>query len=424
MSTQLFTGEEQKTDRWVLPNGLRIVGERLPYLRTVSVGIWHHTGSAMERPEENGLSHFLEHMVFKGTTTRTARQISEEMDAVGGNMNAFTGKDSTCFYAKVIDEDLELAIDMLADLSVRATLDDGELQKERGVILEEIAMDEDSPEDLAADLMSATIFGEQSLGMPILGPAEQVAAYTRQHLADYRARRYDPKQAVLAISGNYDPERIEALCARYFGDWQSEGTPEGMTEQRPLTGKTGIRVKDIEQTHLCLGYPGLAYNAKGQCELNAVCGILGGAMSSRLFQRIREEMGACYTIYSYTNSYETCGTFGIYAGVNPQNAKPVLLEIRREIDRLLRDGITEKELRDTRTQMRAGLLMSLESPGSRMQSMGRSLLLRDRLISTEERVAVMEAMTKDSVMEMAHRILSAEPCVALVGPNADKVPVR
>ena len=424
MSAKMDFTDNTLSDQWVLPNGLRIVGERLPYLRTVSIGIWHHTGSCMETPAENGLSHFLEHMVFKGTTTRTARQISEEMDAVGGSMNAFTGKDTTCYYAKVIDEDIELAIDLLADLSVRATIDDAELQKERGVILEEIAMDEDSPEDLAADVMSAAIFGTQSLGMPILGPAEQVRRYTRDDLCAYRAKHYSPREAVLAISGNYDPDKVYAICEKYFGSWQNDLTPVALAPQQPLRGQTGLRVKDIEQTHLCLGFPGLAVTDARQEDLSALCGILGGAMTSRLFQRIREEMGACYSIYSYTNSYEVCGTFGIYAGVNPQNALPVLHEIRREIDKLLRDGITERELKDARTQMRSGLLMSLESSGSRMQSMGRSMLMRGRLIPIAERIARLDALSVDSVMDIARHVLTADPCLALVGPDVDQLKLR
>ena len=285
-------------------------------------------------------------------------------------------------------------------------------------------MDEDSPEDLAADLMSATIFGDQSLGMPILGPASRVSAYTRDDLAAYKGKHYSPKEAVLSLSGNYDPDEVYALCLKHLGSWQPAPDRAPLAAQAPLAGRVGIRVKDTEQTHLCMGFPGLRYGAKGQYELNAVCGILGGAMTSRLFQRIREEMGACYTIYSYTNSYDPCGTLGIYAGVNPSNAERVLDEIRSQIALILRDGFTEKELRDCRTQMRASLLMGQESPGTRMQLMGRSLLLNGSILTEEERLARIDAMTMDSVMEMARRVLSADPCYAVVGPDADRIRIR
>lgn len=406
---------------WILPNGLRIVGERLPYLRSVSIGVWLHVGSMMEQPQENGLSHFLEHMVFKGTAKRTTRQIAEEMDAVGGQLNAFTGKDCTCFYAKVIDEDLELAMDMLADLTCHATIDEGELAKERGVILEEIAMDEDSPEDLVTDLLSATQYSGQSLGMPILGPADQVEAYTRQDLLDYRARHYAPRDTVVALCGNYDPEQVRALCEQYFGDWQNQLPPITLPGMAPLTGRQAAREKDTEQMHLCLGFPGTAYGSEDIYPQAVLNNLLGGAMSSRLFQRIREELGMAYTIYSYPNSYQGSGTFGIYAGVSPRNGARVLEEIRLELQRLLKDGLTEKEFRDAKTQLRGGYLLGLESPGSRMQAMGRSLLLLEKTASPEETVARIDAVTQDAVMAAARRSLSVEPCLAVVGRGAQRL---
>ena len=406
-------------DQWTLPNGLRIVGERLPYLRSVSIGVWLHVGSMMEQPSENGLSHFLEHMVFKGTTHRTTRQIAEEMDAVGGQLNAFTGKDCTCFYAKVIDEDLELAVDMLADLTCHATLDEGELQKERGVILEEIAMDEDSPEDLVTDLLSATQYGGMSLGMPILGPAAQVEAYTRGDLAAFRAAHYSPRDTVVALCGNYDPAKVKALCEQYFGSWHNELPPLALPPMAPLTGRSAAREKDTEQMHICLGFPGTGYGT-GEIYPQAVLNnLLGGSMSSRLFQRIREELGMAYTIYSYPNSYQGSGTFGIYAGVSPKNGALVLEEIRGELKRLLRDGITEKEFRDAKTQLRGGYLLGLESPGSRMQALGRSLLLLEKAAEPGETIARIDAVTMDAVMEAARRTLSAEPCLAVAGRGAE-----
>lgn len=409
--------DQRMNDNWLLPNGLRIIGERLPYLRTVSVGVWLHTGSMMELPAENGLSHFLEHMVFKGTSHRNTRQIAEEMDAVGGQINAFTGKDCTCFYARVIDEDLKLAIDVLSDLTIHATMDDDELQKERGVILEEIAMDEDSPEDLVTDLLSKTQFGDQSLGMPILGPADQVEAYTRQHLLDYRAKHYCPRDCVVAISGNYDPQQVLELCQQFFGDWHNDLPEFIVPPQTVLQGCTAVREKDVEQLHLCLGFAGTGFGTRQIYPQAVLNNVLGGSMSSRLFQRIREELGMAYTIYSYPNSYQGSGTFGIYAGVSPKNGGLVLSEIRKELKRLVDDGITDKEFKDAKTQVRVGYLMSLESSGSRMQALGRSLLLLNRIVTPTESLAAIEAVTRDDVMDTARRILTAEPCIAVVGKD-------
>lgn len=407
-------------DQWTLPNGLRVIGERLPYLRSVSVGVWLRVGSMMETPQENGLSHFLEHMVFKGTESRTTRQIAEEMDAVGGQINAFTGKDCTCFYAKVIDEDLPLAMDILSDLTCRATLDEGEFGKERGVILEEIAMDEDSPEDLVHECLSRVQFGDQSLGMPILGTTELISHYTREDLAAYRRKHYAPRETVVALAGNYDPEQVLALAERYFGAWQNDVAPANVPPMAPLAGQLIQREKDTEQLHLCLGFPGTAYGGDGLYPQAVMNNLLGGSMSSRLFQRIREELGMAYSIYTYPNSYLTCGTFAIYAGVSPKNGQRVLDEIRKELRRLVNEGVTEKEFHDAKQQLRGGYLLGLESPGSRMQALGRGLLLLGRAVTPEETIGKIERVTIDDVNEAARRTLTAAPCLAIVGRNAQQ----
>ena len=410
-------------DEWLLPNGLRVVGERLPYLRSVSIGAWMHVGSMMEEKAESGLSHFLEHMVFKGTEKRTARQIAEEMDAVGGQLNAFTGRDCTCFYAKVIDENLELAVDILADLVINATMDETELEKERGVILEEIAMDEDSPEDLVHDLLQVAQFGEQSPGQPILGPAEQIEAYTRDDLLNFRRKHYAPKETVVALAGSYDPDKVLQWVTQYFGGWQNEIAPVETPDWQVLTGVNALREKDTEQMHICMGFPGMAYGTDGVYPLAVANNILGGAMSSRLFQRIREDLGLAYSVYSYPNTYKGVGTFGLYAGVSPKNAELVLREIRAELKKFVDEGITEKEFRDSVTQLRSGYLMGLESPGARMQGLGRSTLLRGKPLSHEATLSAIEAVTMDKVMDVAREVLTQEPCIAIVGKGAEQVKV-
>lgn len=406
-------------DHWTLENGLHVVGERLPYLRSVSIGVWMRVGSMMETPAENGLSHFLEHMVFKGTEKRSTRDIAEEMDAVGGQMNAFTGKDCTCFYAKVIDEDLPLAVDILSDMTLHASLDETEFNKERGVILEEISMEEDSPEDVVHELLSRIQFGDQAAGMPILGPAEQIAAYTRDDLANYRARHYHPENCVVALAGNYEPEQVLALMQQYFGEWKKSGQRQTVPPMQPIPGQKAAREKDTEQLHICLGYPGTFLGSDELYPMSVMNNLLGGAMSSRLFQKIREEMGMAYSIYTYPSTYVGCGTFAVYAGVSPKNGHAVLDETLKQLDLLCRDGVTEKEFREAKNQLRGSYLLGLESPGSRMQSMGRGQLHLDRCMTPEETVAKIEAVTIESVNAVARRIFSNAPCISVVGKQAE-----
>ena len=406
-------------DHWTLENGLHVVGERLPYLRSVSIGVWMRVGSMMETPAENGLSHFLEHMVFKGTEKRSTRDIAEEMDAVGGQMNAFTGKDCTCFYAKVIDEDLPLAVDILSDMTLHASLDETEFKKERGVILEEISMEEDSPEDVVHELLSRIQFGNQAAGMPILGPAEQIAAYTRDDLANYRARHYHPENCVVALAGNYDPEQVLALIQQYFGEWKKSGQRQSVPPMQPIPGQKAAKEKDTEQLHICLGYPGTFLGSDELYPMSVMNNLLGGAMSSRLFQKIREEMGMAYSIYTYPSTYVGCGTFAVYAGVSPKNGHAVLDETLKQLDLLCRDGVTEKEFREAKNQLRGSYLLGLESPGSRMQSMGRGQLHLDRCMTPEETVAKIEAVTIESVNAVARRIFSNAPCISVVGKQAE-----
>ena len=406
-------------DHWTLENGLHVVGERLPYLRSVSIGVWMRVGSMMETPAENGLSHFLEHMVFKGTEKRSTRDIAEEMDAVGGQMNAFTGKDCTCFYAKVIDEDLPLAVDILSDMTLHASLDEAEFKKERGVILEEISMEEDSPEDVVHELLSRIQFGNQAAGMPILGPAEQIAAYTRDDLANYRARHYHPENCVVALAGNYDPEQVLALIQQYFGEWKKSGQRQTVPPMQPIPGQKAAKEKDTEQLHICLGYPGTFLGSDELYPMSVMNNLLGGAMSSRLFQKIREEMGMAYSIYTYPSTYVGCGTFAVYAGVSPKNGHAVLDETLKQFDLLCRDGVTEKEFREAKNQLRGSYLLGLESPGSRMQSMGRGQLHLDRCRTPEETVAKIEAVTIESVNAVARRIFSNAPCISVVGKQAE-----
>ncbi len=407
-------------DFWKLPNGLTAVGEQMPAIRTVSVGIWNHVGAIMETPEKNGMSHLIEHMVFKGTQTRSTRQLAEEMDRIGGNVNAFTARDATCYHATVIDEDLPQAMDLLADLTLNPVFDPEELEKERGVVLDEIAMAEDDPEDVVSELLNAAQYGGTPVGLPVLGPAGQVAAYSREALLDYRRRHYAPERCVVSVAGHYDPAQVEDLLGRVFGDWRSEAVPHTPAVYQPAQGAALAREKDIEQLHLSLGYPGIPFGDDRAVALNLMNTVLGGAMSSRMFQRIREELGMAYSVYSYAGGGEGFGSFSLYAGVSPKNGRRVLSEMLEQV-RLIRDeGITAEEFSQAKHQIRIGFLMGLESSSARMMSLGRSQLILGRCRTPDEVLSRVDAVTPADVAGVAQQVLGAKPCLAVVGPEADR----
>lgn len=407
-------------DQWTMSNGLRVVGEYLPHVRSASIGVWIKVGSMMEKPEENGLSHFIEHMVFKGTQKRSARDIAEEMDAVGGQLNAFTGKDCTCFYAKVIDEDLPLAVDILSDLTLNAVFDQGEFKKERGVILEEIAMVEDTPEDLVHDLLSQAQFGQQPLGMPILGPAERIRKYCREDLQTFQKAHYRPENVVVSIAGNYSLERLKELLEGAFGAWTGAGATDMPGEMIPQSKSMLYRDKDTEQVHICMGYPGKPMGHDDLYPVAVFNNILGGGMSSRLFQRVREELGMAYSIYSYPATYPNCGVLNLYAGTTPENARTVMEQMEIEVKKILQDGVTEKEFSQSKAQLKGSYILGLESASSRMQAIGRGELLLRHPPTPEETIAKIEAVTKADVLRVAKEILTVRPSVAVVGRNAEK----
>lgn len=408
-------------DQWTMDNGLRVVAEKLDHVRSVAIGVWIGVGSSREKEAENGLSHFIEHMVFKGTEKRSAKDIAEEMDAVGGQLNAFTSKDCTCYYAKVIDEDLPLAVDILSDLTRHAVLDKGELDKERGVILEEIAMVEDTPEDLVHELLSLAQFGDHALGMPILGPGEAIKAYSRDSLIDFMKSHYLPQRVVVSVAGNYEVSALRRLLDDAFGDWDAHGDFSIANETPEILSQRLFREKETEQMQLCLGYPGVALGNDDTYALAVLNNILGGGMSSRLFQRIREDMGMAYSIYSYPLAYTGCGLMNIYAGTSPDNAEVVLQEMQKEIAKLLRGGITEKEYAQSRQQLKGNYILGLESVSGRMQSLGRSQLLLSRVNTPADVIGKIEAVSKADVLRVAEALFSAKPSAAVVGPGAESI---
>ena len=404
-------------DQIKLPNGLTIIGERLPHFRSVSVGVWISAGSQYETREENGLSHFLEHMLFKGTEKRTARDIAEAMDAVGGNLNAFTAKECTCFYAKVIDEHTELALDVLSDMVLHSTFDETELSKEKGVVLEEIAMSEDEPEDVCGELIMSAQYGDQPLAWPILGPAENVRGFTRDALVAYRNRMYRPECSVLAVSGNYDWDRLVEMAERYFGQWKmGEGACPSYVVQ-PATPQRLEKLKDIEQVHLSIGFPACPIGGAEVYPISIFNSILGGAMSSRLFQRIREESGMAYSVYSYPSYYTATGMLVIYAGTSKENAPAVLGMIDEEIDRLVKEGVSRDEFEKTRAQIRGSYVLGLESASARMNTLGRRMLLLGNTQTEDEMLDKLNAVQYDEVNRVMREVLTSQRSWATVAPK-------
>ncbi len=407
-------------EQFTLPNGLRVLCEQLPHLRSVSMGVWVKAGSILEREHENGLSHLIEHMAFKGTGRRSAKQIAQEMDAVGGYLNAATSKLCTCYYAKVIDENLPLAADILSDIVRFPAIDPKELDKERNVVLEEISMTDDSPEDVAYDLIASAMFGRQPLGQTILGPRELIASYTREDILAFRARHYSPMNTCVAIAGNFDLNQVKDLMAQRFGDWTGgagEIFPVNAVNQRPQTLTAD---KDTEQAHICLGYRGKPLGDADAYPMAVFNSILGGGMSSRLFQRIREESAMAYSVYSAPSAYPHCGDFTIYAAVSPRNVKAVLAQIDEETSLLVREGATQEEFDMAKAQLKGGFILGQESAYNRMNSMGSNMALMNRVITTDETIRRIEAVTPEDVRRVAAETLGGPRSQAFVGKKIVK----
>ena len=408
-------------DQITLPNGLRIVGERIPHFRSVSVGLWVGAGSQYETIPEAGVSHYIEHMVFKGTTSRSARDIAEQMDEVGGQLNAFTSKECTCFYAKVVDEHVRLALDIISDLAVRPVFDPVEMEKEKGVVLEEIDMAEDTPEDLVHEMLMLAHFGDQPVSRPILGTADSVKALTREQVLDYWRRMYRPENAVLAVAGSYDWNAIVGLAQEFLGSWEKGRFLRQEFHTNLVEPAFLRREKDIEQANICLGFPGLATGDEMGYECSLFSSVYGGAMSSRLFQKIREEKGLAYSVYSYPNAYTDCGMLSVYAATNPENAQDVCDMIREETARLVRDGLTREEFTKAREQLKSGFILGQESTSARMHAMGRRMLLLGGTRSEDEVIARVNAMDYDCTNQLMRRLLGAKPSCAVVSRGADQM---
>lgn len=383
-----------------LDNGIRVVGESLNNYRSVSLGVWIGTGSVCEEDGQRGMSHFIEHMVFKGTNRRTAHQVATEMDGIGGSMNAFTAKECTCFYAKVLDEHIETAADVLSDIVRNPKLDEGDIEKEKGVVCEEILMTEDSPEDLVHEALCAEYYGEDAIAKPILGTQDSVRAFTRQGIQQYMRRFYNPNNMVIACAGNISKGRLMEVAGKYFGGG-SGGEKNSAGKSTPAAGRRFKAIeKDIEQVHICLGMPGYAIETAGQYPLIVLNNALGGSMSSRLFQKIREEKGLAYTVYSYPSAYSTTGYFALYAGTGEKQAAQVVELMLEELGAIKKGGLSKEEFIRSKEQLKGSFVLGQESTSSRASAIGKSALLKDKLYSDDEILNKIDSVTMDDIMEI------------------------
>jgi predicted Zn-dependent peptidase len=449
--------------RSVLPGGLRVITESLPSVRSVAFGIWAGVGSVDEGPAHAGATHYLEHLLFKGTRRRTALEISAEMDAVGGELNAFTGKEYTCYYARVLDADLPLAMDVLSDMVTSSLIEPKDVDAERGVILEEIAMNDDDPGDTVHEAFVAKLFGDTPLGRPILGTVDSINSISQEAIAGHYRARYTPDHLVVAAAGSLDHEMVVEAARREFahvldGDTRPAGprlfTPGGPpvvggppvargplvggpVVGGPVVGDTvpgggvaygdpghGVRLvsRGIEQANLILGCEGLSRTDDRRFALGVLNAALGGGMSSRLFQEVREKRGLAYSVYSFTSQHADTGIWGVYVGCLPSKADEVLSICRDEIAKVVSGGLSDAELDRGKGQVRGSMVLGLEDPSSRMSRLGKSELVYPRLEPVDEILASIEAVTHDAVRSVAKEVLTRPKVLAVVGPYDDDAP--
>lgn len=399
----------------VLPSGLRVVTDPMATVESASLGVWVDAGTRHEPAEVNGISHLLEHMAFKGTERRSARDIAEEMDAVGGHLNAYTARDHTAYYAKVLKEDTGLALDIVADILQHSTLDAEELAREQDVVVQEIGQANDTPDDIIFDHFQATAYPGQPLGRPVLGTEPLVRAMGRDTILSYMREHYSAPRMVLAAAGRIDHDSLVAEAERAFAHLSTAADVK--PERAAYMGGDFREERDIEQVNLVLGFDGVSYDDPDYYAASVLSTLLGGGMSSRLFQEVREKRGLVYSIYSFTSSYADGGLFGIYAGTGEDEVTELVPVMCDEVVKVL-DGVSDAELQRARAQLKASILMSLESTSSRCEQLARQILVYGRPIPTAEVVEKVEAIDNAEIMRVARRLFSTKPTIAAIGPLA------
>jgi predicted Zn-dependent peptidase len=405
-----------KFARTELESGATIVTEHMSEVRSVSVGFWWDVGSRDEPDNIAGTSHFLEHLLFKGTPTRSAKDIADAFDAVGGDVNAFTGKEYTCFYSRVLDDDLPMAFDVLSDMVTKSSVDADELESERKVILEEIAMHEDAPDELVHDLFYRCMWNKHPLGRPVLGFNDTVGGVGRDEVVDYWRDRYSPSNLVVAAAGHVDHDDLVERVSSLFSEPGGTKTQRNGSKPTPLSG-VNVYKRPTEQAHIIVGTEGLHRGHEDRHALAILDTVLGGGMSSRLFQEVREKRGLAYSVYSYRSLYADAGSFAVYAGTTPQNAETVIDLVQNEIASVLENGITEAELTRAKGHAKGALVLSSEDPGSRMNRLGRQQLTTGEILSIDELIEKFESLTMDDIKRAAQQVLGrGDYQITVVGP--------
>jgi predicted Zn-dependent peptidase len=392
--------------KYTLENGVRIISEEIPYVRSVAMGVWIDVGSRDEIDVNNGISHFIEHLMFKGTEKRSAKDIAEALDAVGGQLNAFTAKEYTCYYARVLDEHFDLAIDVLADMVLNSKFAEKDIEKEKKVVIEEIKMYEDSPDELVHDLLTTTMWRGHSLGKPIIGTKEVISNINRDDVVSFFQNNYIPENIVIAVAGNIKHETIVAKLEPIFSLIKGNKVKRNLVHP-DFTRNVVTKEKDIEQVHLCVGTKGLPANDDLSYVKHVINSTLGGGISSRLFQSIREDRGLAYSVYSYTTSYQDAGLFAVYAGLSPDNLEEVISLIKEETSKFAGD-VTDYEVNKAKEQLKGGLFLGLESVGSRMSRLGKSELTLGRISTPDEVVEKIDAVTKEKVVALANELFKED----------------
>lgn len=407
--------------RHILNNGIRIVSEHIPYVNSISIGIWVKSGSRYENLDNNGVAHFIEHMLFKGTKNRTSKRIAEEIEELGGQINAFTGKEATCFYVKLLDEHYSVGINVLSDIIKNPIFDPIEMEKEKSVIQEEINMYEDSPEDLVADIISAATWKADTLAYSILGSNSTIKNMTREKLYNYYSRIYTPSNIVVSVAGNFDENAIINKLEEVFSDWNVKDGESPFLSSPAISKELIIKAKDIEQLHLSLTLKGIELGNDKLYTLLAVNNFFGGGTSSTLFQKIREEKGYVYTIYSFPSSYKNCGVFNIYFALNEQYLDDALYLIENEVQNFIKTKMNASEIKKAKEQLKGSYILGLESISSRMFSMGKSELMLGKIYEPKEILTKIDEITEKDVFEMIDFIFEEGIySAACVGRNIDE----
>ncbi|MEI6670943.1 MAG: pitrilysin family protein [Actinomycetes bacterium] len=414
--------------RTVLTSGLRIVTEEDPSVRSAAVGIWVNVGSRDESGSVAGASHFLEHLLFKGTTTRTALEISSSLESVGGEMNAFTSKEYTCFYARVIDTDLPMAIDVVSDLITSSVVKALDVDAERKVVLEEISMRDDDPSDLIHDLFSETFYGDNQLGRPILGTVKSINEMSRNSVYNYYKKKYLPQDLVVAVAGNIKHKKVVAMVEKALSrdgfldvtgaPQVRSNTPFKITKQKSV----GLMYRKTEQSHIFYGMEGVARNDERRFSVGILSAALGGGMSSRLFQEIREKRGMAYSVYAYAQQFAGSGFLGFYAGCNPSKTHDVISVIREVLADVAANGMTHEEIERAKGAVRGSLVLSQEDSGSRMSRIGKNEIVYGEIMGFDAILKKIEGVNSEQIRKVASEILTQRPTLALVGPFKSEAP--